>query len=96
MIDQNDKATLDAFGKVRRGRPPTGKAMSAAERKAAQRQRDRERMFAEDSSSWKEMTVAGLIETLPAAVSSGNIEWVRAVHRELERRTEINRNSHAK
>ena len=46
MKDSKDIQTIDAFatGK-RRGRPPTGQARTAAQRKAAQRERDRQAVW---------------------------------------------------
>ena len=39
MEDQNDTLTIDAFGKKRRGRPPTGNALSGAERQRRYREK---------------------------------------------------------
>ena len=50
MKDPADKKTISLFlEQKRRGRPPTGaKSMTAAQRKAEQRKRDRERVLATD------------------------------------------------
>ena len=49
MKDANDKKTIDFLETPKkRGRPVTGKAMSAAKRKAEQRIRDRQRVLDTD------------------------------------------------
>lgn len=82
-----DTKTPDMIGEPkRRGRPATGKAMTAAERKRAQRERDRE-------AFWKctpagEMSTTGLLESLAYAVNRGLSIDAKAIADELVKRAE--------
>lgn len=82
-----DTKTPDLLGEPkRRGRPATGKAMTAAERKRAQRERDRE-------AFWKctpagEMSTTGLLESLAYAVHRGLSIDAKEIAAELVKRAE--------
>ncbi|MBC7323986.1 MAG: hypothetical protein H5T99_01570 [Moorella sp. (in: Bacteria)] len=69
----------------KRGRPATGQALTAAERKRAQRQRDRDR-FANLKDS--EMTLTGLLEAYSTAMSMGNFHDAANMAAELLRRAQ--------
>ena len=73
----------------RRGRPSTGKALSAAERKAAQRDRDRDRVFGHDGLI-QLSTTTGLLEQLGVAVKDGCPHIAEAISDELIRRATQN------
>ena len=92
MIDKNDKQTRDAFT-PRRGRPVTGNAMTAAERKRAQRQRDQELYNTvlsgtqeEAAAALSEMSVDALAQGLAAVVKSGKALWFDDFANELRKR----------
>ena len=71
MKDLTDSKTADLLSQPkRRGRPPTGEAMTAAERKRRQRQADRNRIL-ESMSDGKPVTVTGLIEAIGKAAHLG-------------------------
>lgn len=73
MKDQHDTSTPDLDGlpapRRKRGRPPTGKAMTVAQRKAAQRQRDQQ-------ADLDAVTTSGLVERIGRAVAADDAEWV--------------------
>lgn len=75
--------TIDAFPQPRRGRKPTGKALSAAERKRAQRLRDKE---AASYAEYAEMSTTGLLEALAAAVRDKSPRDAEALSAELVKR----------
>lgn len=66
MQDSNDKFTADLLGKKRRGRPATGRALTPAQYKAAQRARDLE-------AAPSGMTVSGLQEAIRRAVAQRSL-----------------------
>lgn len=73
MKDQHDCSTPDLDGlpapKRKRSRPPTGKAMTVAQRKAAQRLRDQQADLAA-------VTTYGLVERIGRAVAANDAEAV--------------------
>ena len=72
----------------RRGRPPTGKAKSAADRKREQRQRARSDMFDAfgDPEKMRVIPTSTLCEGLSVYVSAGYPSVAGAIMRELARR----------
>lgn len=82
MIDPKDTVTSDLIGDLpkRRGRPPTGKAKSGAERMRDMRHRD---LHAESLS---DMTTTGLLEMFAWAVSNRNLHTFDRVSAELRNR----------
>jgi hypothetical protein len=55
MKDPADTKTLSLIDETvtkKRGRPATGKALSAAQRKAEQRKRDREKVLSDSHENW--------------------------------------------
>lgn len=91
-----DTKTADLLGEPkRRGRPATGQAMSAAERKRAQRMRDRHAFKAIEGEDGQkkpaEMTITALVENLQYAVSKGWAIDARELADELVKRAEANR-----
>jgi len=86
MIDSRDKKTVDAFT-PRRGRPVTGTAMTAAERMAAKRARDRAAINnAVYPADYADVSTSALIESLSEAVRSGSPAAVRKLSAELVKR----------
>jgi len=91
-----DNKTPDMLGEPkRRGRPATGQAMSAAERK--RRQRDRHAFTAIEGETRKkapqDMSVTALIENLQHAVSKGWAIDARELADELVKRAKANRDA---
>lgn len=91
-----DTKTPDMIGEPKhRGRPATGNAMNAAERKRAQRMRDRHAFKAIEGESGKkepkDMSVTALIENLQHAVSKGWAIDARELADELVKRAEQKR-----
>ncbi|UUA75203.1 hypothetical protein [Cellvibrio sp. QJXJ] len=89
MIDPNDKQTLSLLPTPpkKRGKKPTGKGKTPAQRKADQRARDGWKMVnASASKSYAEVTLTGLLEQLAFAVSAKNPDLVKALSKELVRR----------
>lgn len=86
------ETTCDTPGtQKRRGRPASGTALSAADRKRAQRQRDRQRMRADDLlQALPDMTLSGLVAELQAYVTLGGQAMVEAICNELIRRAGVN------
>lgn len=96
MKDTADKLTAELIEPAKkRGRPATGKAMTAAERKRAQRERDRHAFTAIEGESGKkepqDMSVTALIENLQHAVSKGWAIDARELADELVKRAEQKR-----
>lgn len=84
MKDLTDTVTLELSLPRRRGRPSTGKAMSPAERKRAQRKRDLL------SRPAREASTAGLLAMLSRYVSSGEAELAAWVADVLVKRAQAN------
>lgn len=96
MKDLADKFTTELIKPAKpRGRPATGNAMSAAERKRAQRMRDRHAFKAIEGETGKkepqDMSVTALIENLQHAVSKGWAIDARELADELVKRAEQKR-----
>lgn len=82
--DVKDKSTLPLIPEARRpGRPSTGSALTAAQRKAAQRARDREKVGNENLS---DASITALCERLQRTVSMGDVDLVKGITMELLRR----------
>ena len=75
---------------TKRGRPATGKALTPAERKRVQRERDRG-LFATTTGGIEALTTSGLIERLHHHVGSGHDALVKEITAELLRRTVANK-----
>jgi hypothetical protein len=87
MKDIKDPGTIEMLPTPKkRGRPSTGKAKTAAERKQDQRQRDIKKQLKE-----QEMTTSGLLENLPALIREGHIHLLENHFKELMRRCKANR-----
>ena len=83
MKDAHDTSTADMLPTPpRRGRPPTGQAKSAAERKREQRKKDRMRPVAE----WSMET---LLRAVATATRAGDVGTLAAGCAELKRRALI-------
>lgn len=90
MKDPNDRSTLDALAKPRRGRPPKpGGPVSSADRKRAQRRRDSLRTIGRDAERIAELTHSGLMEAIQRASTEDDIVTLRLLIRELARRHDL-------
>jgi len=86
MKDPADSKTADLIPHPkRRGRPPTGKAMTPAQRKAKQRERDL------DQKGPKTMTVTGLVEGIGQCFKLGMDELLLLYAQELADRIRANK-----
>ena len=89
MIDKKDTKTLDLpVLPKKRGRPSTGKALTAAQRK--QRQRAKDWAITANgigTMDFKEMTTTGLLEQLASAVATQNHELAKSLAAELVKRS---------
>ena len=82
MKDPNDLKITDMHPTpAKRGRPPSGRAISARERKRNQRARDRAAVLAEPGTA--HVTVTALVEALGRHAWSGDADRVEALCREL-------------
>lgn len=87
MIDKNDKKTISLIPTAKnRGRPSTGSAMTAAQRKAEQRKRDRHIITNENLS---DATITALCEQLQHKVSMGDVDLVKGITLELMKRARL-------
>lgn len=86
MIDKTDTQTLDAFPAKKRGRPSTGKALTAAERKRAQRARDMKKIVGEKSPDYASATLTALLEQLPYLIANKRTSQVKAITAEINKR----------
>lgn len=84
--DKNDNKTIDAFPTKKRGRPATGSAMTAAQRKADQRKRDRQLVTSENLT---DATTTALCEQLQHRVSIGDVDLVKGITLELMKRARL-------
>lgn len=83
MKDPNDLKTTDMHPTpAKRGRPPSGRAISARERKRAQRARDRAAVLAA-AGSGAHVTVTALVEALGRHAWAGDLARVETLCREL-------------
>ncbi len=95
MKDKSDLKTVDAFPTPKkRGRPATGNAMSAAERKRLQRSRAAAIRFSMCKTDIATAPVTSLIEELATAVRSGDVDTAKRISAELMRRAKENRDGH--
>lgn len=90
MQDPADTVTHELPLKPKRGRPSTGSAKSAAERKAEQRQRAVKSFH--DGADLGKFTTAMLCEMLPGMVKEGLPNCVSVIADELTRRAAENYN----
>lgn len=88
MKDPIDTVTNELPLKAKRGRPATGTAKSAAERKAEQRQRAFERF--QKGDDLETFTTAMLCEMLPRMVKEGFPVCVETIAEELAKRATEN------
>ncbi len=98
MIDANDNFTMDAFTEAprRKGRPPTGKAMTPSARKAAQRRRDFMALCTDlGAIDFHGASITSLLEYLPKAIAAGRVLAVEAIAAELILRATHNSDNHA-
>lgn len=100
MKDPKDKATVDPFpAPKKRGPAPSGYAMTAAERKAAQVKRAAAEVRAavEGKKPFAEVTITALFNELRHAVRLGQPQLTRIIADELELRARFkNRENHLK
>lgn len=82
MKDPVDTVTSELPLPRRRGRPATGCAMSAAERKRLQRMRD------ELARNADQATISGLCRELSRAVAAGRVQLVKIYTAELLERAQ--------
>lgn len=83
MKDQHDNRTADMHQMpARRGRPTTGTAKTAAERKREQRRRDAVRPIVD----W---SMEALLRVISVATLTGNLEDLASCCAELQRRAEL-------
>ena len=77
----------------KRGRPATGKAMTAAERKRAQRERERQQIWGDFDimGNWQNLTMTALLEGMASAVRAGSFVLVEMIAAELARRAAANK-----
>lgn len=87
MKDPKDKQTIPLIPDAKlRGRPSTGSAMTAAQRKAEQRKRDRRTITNENLS---DATITALCEQLQHKVSMGDVDLVKGITLELMKRARL-------
>lgn len=94
--DTKDNSTLSLIPDVKkRGRPSTGNALSAAERKRRQRNRDSELLVKafSDNADLSLVNTVSLIEHLQRYVANGNLTLAKDVTTELLKRTKQNANT---
>lgn len=85
MKDQTDTVTQELTLPRRRGRPSTGEAMTPAQRKRAQRARDRAASMTDDYTN---CTNERLLRELGFAVTHGLCYFSQAIARELQARAQ--------
>lgn len=88
MIDAADKKTIPLIPELKkRGRPSTGTALTPAERKARQRDRDtRKTINAVVSGGFSEISTTGLLEQLSTAVATKNHDLAKVLAAQLVKR----------
>lgn len=85
--DSKDKLTLSLISEPKKlGRPSTGSALTPAQRKAQQRQRDRQLITNESLSN---ATTTALCEQLQHRVSMGDVDLVKGITLELMKRARL-------
>lgn len=86
---------MEATTKPKRGRPPTGEAKSAAERKRHQIERDRFIVWASAEErgdlTEQDLTLGGLIEGIRQCITKGQPAILAGLLAEAMRRTEAKR-----
>lgn len=84
MKDPNDLKTLDMHPTTpKRGRPPSGGALSARERKRAQRARDRAAVRSAEPAEGVRVTVTALVEAIGHFAWAGDTDRVEVLCQEL-------------
>lgn len=87
MKDPKDSKTIPLIPDPKlRGRPSTGSAMTAAQRKAEQRKRDRQLITNENLI---DATITALCEQLQHRVSMGDVDLVKGITLELMKRARL-------
>lgn len=87
MKDPKDNKTISLIPDPKlRGRPSTGSAMTAAQRKAEQRKRDRQLVTNENLT---DATTTALCEQLQHRVSIGDVDLVKGITLELMKRARL-------
>ena len=88
MIDSADKKTIHLIPELKkRGRPSTGTALTPAERKARQRDRDtRKTINAVASGGFNAISTTGLLEQLSSAISLKNYDLAKVLASHLVKR----------
>lgn len=84
-----DKLTLELLPTPpRRGRPPTGMAMSPAQRKRAQRSRDRVARFSayDDAASMRSLTDEALLDEVRRCMNAGQLALLQSLFSEIDSR----------
>lgn len=90
-MSKSKEQQIDAFPVPIRGRPVTGTAMTAAERKRRQRAKHKQGVFRVNNDfDPTGMPVGILLELLSACVSKGDIFRVKRIQKELLKRAENN------
>jgi hypothetical protein len=85
MIDQDDKLTVGELTKPRRGRPPSGKALTPAQRKASQRRQNFTYLCKHvDDIDFNTLPLSALLEYLPRAIKGGRVTIVDAITTRLK------------
>lgn len=83
-----DLKTIELLPKqAKRGRPTSGKAMSAAERKRAQRAKDKTMLW-HKSNAITDVTTEGLLLGLAECVKGGNLAVLEQITAELKARAQ--------
>ena len=85
---ENEKTKNDEVIVKKRGRPSTGKALSPAERK--QHQKDRDWLNANVNDDFSKLTSAGLMEVLQSYMRSGYVNLLDKAVKELYTRARAN------
>ncbi|MES2092122.1 MAG: hypothetical protein V4532_19390, partial [Pseudomonadota bacterium] len=92
MRDPADTVTAELVLPAKRGRPPTGQAKTAAQRKRDQRFRDRHELSAafDDPAKMVDMPTSSLCDALAVYVSRGHPALAGHIMAELARRSVAN------
>lgn len=91
MKNSNDVQTIDVFEAPRRGRPVTGKALTSAQRKADQRQRDAEIIFGDvvtGPERLESVTLTGLLDGFAYYIKEGMPASAAEISQELIKRAQ--------
>lgn len=90
MIDSKDVKTIDAFSPRGRGRKPTGNALTPAQRKAAQRARDKASVnSATMDGDYSAIGTTALLEAFADAVVNQYEAIAKKLSKELLKRSKL-------